>query len=108
MAWKTAGLEPITLHEARHTFASLMIAAGVNAKALATYMGHASARLRSIAMTISCRATRSAPQANPLFTRNSALSERRRNRTFQAWGCHALPVLKTGWATRPMPLHDRV
>ena len=31
----------ITLHEARHTFASLMIAAGVNAKALSTYMGHA-------------------------------------------------------------------
>ena len=30
--WKAAGLEPITLHEARHTFASLMIAAGVNAK----------------------------------------------------------------------------
>jgi integrase len=26
----------------RHTFASLMIAAGVNAKALSTYMGHAS------------------------------------------------------------------
>ena len=40
-AWKTAELEPITLHEARHTFASLMIAAGVNAKALSTYMGHA-------------------------------------------------------------------
>jgi integrase len=39
-AWK--GLEPITLHEARHTYASLMIAAGVNAKALSTYMGHAS------------------------------------------------------------------
>ncbi len=38
-AWRRAGLEPITLHEARHTFASLMIAAGVNAKALATYMG---------------------------------------------------------------------
>ena len=42
-AWKTMNakreeqklnpLEPITLHEARHTFASLMIAAGVNAKA---------------------------------------------------------------------------
>mgnify|MGYP001226974761 CR=1 FL=1 len=31
----------ITLHECRHTFASLMIAAGVNAKALSTYMGHA-------------------------------------------------------------------
>jgi integrase len=35
-------LEPISLHECRHTFASLMIAAGVNAKALATYMGHSS------------------------------------------------------------------
>jgi len=41
-AWRRAGLEVITLHEGRHTFASLMIAAGVNAKALATYMGHAS------------------------------------------------------------------
>jgi len=40
-AWIRAGLEPIGLHEARHTFASLMIAAGVNAKALSTYMGHA-------------------------------------------------------------------
>jgi integrase len=40
-AWKDAGLESITLHEARHTFASLMIAAGVNAKALSTYVGHA-------------------------------------------------------------------
>ncbi len=35
-------LVPIGLHEARHTFASLMIAAGVNAKALSTYMGHSS------------------------------------------------------------------
>jgi integrase len=40
--WERAGLHPITPHEARHTFASLMIAAGVNAKALSTYMGHAS------------------------------------------------------------------
>jgi integrase len=39
--WKAAGLEPISLHECRHTFASLMIAAGVNAKALSTFMGHA-------------------------------------------------------------------
>jgi integrase len=38
----TQGLEPIGLHEARHTYASLMIAAGVNAKALAVYMGHSS------------------------------------------------------------------
>jgi len=41
-AWKAAGLTPIGMHESRHTFASLMIAAGVNPKALATYMGHAS------------------------------------------------------------------
>jgi integrase len=41
-AWKRAGLEPIGLHEARHTFASVLIAAGVNAKAITTYMGHAS------------------------------------------------------------------
>lgn len=32
----------IALHECRYTFASLMIAAGVNAKALSAYMGHAS------------------------------------------------------------------
>ena len=36
-----SGLRRITLHECRHTFASLMIAAGVNAKALSAYMGHA-------------------------------------------------------------------
>lgn len=41
-AWKDAGLERLTLHEARHCYASYMIAAGVNAKALSTYMGHAS------------------------------------------------------------------
>jgi len=37
-----AGFVPITLHECRHTFASLMIDAGVNAKALSSYMGHSS------------------------------------------------------------------
>ena len=51
-AWKAANtrratpehplLEPIGLHECQDTFASLMIAAGVNAKALLIYMGHAS------------------------------------------------------------------
>jgi integrase len=41
-AWLAAGLAPIGLHECRHTFASLMIAAGVNAKALSAYMGHSS------------------------------------------------------------------
>lgn len=41
-AWLKSSLQAITLHEARHTFASLMIAAGVNAKALSSYMGHSS------------------------------------------------------------------
>ncbi len=40
--WDAAELEPIGLHDCRHTFASLMIAAGVNAKALSTFMGHSS------------------------------------------------------------------
>jgi integrase len=39
-AWSAAGLERLTPHAGRHTFASLMIAAGVNAKALSTFMGH--------------------------------------------------------------------
>jgi integrase len=41
-AWAGAGLAGLTLHECRHTCASMMIAAGVNAKALTTYMGHGS------------------------------------------------------------------
>jgi integrase len=40
-----AGVEPVTLHECRHGYASLMIAAGVNIKALATFMGHANIRV---------------------------------------------------------------
>jgi len=39
-AWKKANLEPITLHECRHTFASLLIDSGANPKAIQTYMGH--------------------------------------------------------------------
>lgn len=41
-AWEAAGLEPITLHQCRHTCASFMIAAGANAKALSVVLGHAS------------------------------------------------------------------
>jgi integrase len=40
-AWEKAKLTRIALHECRHTFASLTIAAGVNPKALQTYLGHA-------------------------------------------------------------------
>jgi integrase len=34
-------LQPITIHECRHTFASLLIDAGVNPKAIQEFMGHA-------------------------------------------------------------------
>jgi hypothetical protein len=55
-AWKRANekaeeeerderLQSSGLHECRHTFASLMIAAGVNVKAISTYMGHASVKI---------------------------------------------------------------
>jgi integrase len=40
--FREADLEPIGLHECRHSYAAFMVAAGVNAKALSTYMGHSS------------------------------------------------------------------
>jgi integrase len=40
-AWAMAKLERITLHECRHTFASLLIAAGENPKAVQEFLGHA-------------------------------------------------------------------
>ena len=40
-----AEVEPPTLHECRHGYAALMIAAGVNVKALSTFMGHANIRI---------------------------------------------------------------
>jgi integrase len=45
-AWEKAGLaERLRLHQARHTYASFMIAAGVNAKALSVFMGHSSIKV---------------------------------------------------------------
>ena len=35
-----AGLKRVTLHACRQLYASMSIAAGVNARALCTYMGH--------------------------------------------------------------------
>ena len=40
--WAKEGLGHLGYHECRHTYASLMIAAGVNAKTLSIYMGHSS------------------------------------------------------------------
>jgi integrase len=39
--WKDADLVPLTMHEGRHTFASICIDAGLNIKTISTYMGHA-------------------------------------------------------------------
>jgi integrase len=44
-AWDRAGLTRITFHEGRHTFASLMSAAGVELKALSDWMGHGSIQI---------------------------------------------------------------
>jgi integrase len=44
-AWKAAKLTRLTPHDCRHSYASLMIAAGVNAKSLSTYMGHSSIQI---------------------------------------------------------------
>ena len=41
-AWSEHGLTPLQFHEARHTFASIAIEAGLNAKTISEYMGHAS------------------------------------------------------------------
>lgn len=41
-AREKAKLDGVGLHEARHTAASVMIAAGVNVKALSEFLGHAS------------------------------------------------------------------
>ena len=43
-AWAAAGLQPLTPHEARHTCASYLIAAGLNAKQVQTYIGHSDVR----------------------------------------------------------------
>ena len=43
-AWKEAGLEPITPHEARHCAISYFIAAGLDWKQISTWAGHGDVR----------------------------------------------------------------
>jgi integrase len=40
--WAAAALEPITLHECRHTYASFLMAAGYTLRELMEHMGHSS------------------------------------------------------------------
>ncbi len=44
-AWAAAGLDRITLHECRHSFASIALAAGVNIGAVSEALGHASVKI---------------------------------------------------------------
>lgn len=44
-AWQARSVGRLRLHQARHTYASFMIAAGVNAKALSSFMGHSSVKV---------------------------------------------------------------
>jgi integrase len=44
-AWKAAGLDPITPHECRHTFGSMLAAAGVDVNERQRQMGHASSAM---------------------------------------------------------------
>lgn len=43
--WEAAGLQPIRLHEARHTFASWALPAGVELATLSKLMGHATVQI---------------------------------------------------------------
>ena len=43
-AWKAAGLEPLTLHEARHCAICYFIAAGLDWKQISTWAGHGDVR----------------------------------------------------------------
>jgi integrase len=40
--WRRLGLEQYSLHEARHSYVTFLLAAGVPIKAVSTYAGHAS------------------------------------------------------------------
>ena len=40
--WAAAGLEAITLHECRHTYANFLMAAGYTLRELMEYLGHSS------------------------------------------------------------------
>jgi hypothetical protein len=44
-AWKAAGVEPITLHEARHCAISFFIASGLDLKQVSTWAGHSDIRV---------------------------------------------------------------
>jgi Phage integrase family len=52
------GMERLTLNDARHTYTSLIIAAGVNAQAVSTLMGHVNIGITSTSAATCCAAQR--------------------------------------------------
>ena len=70
-AWGTD--DPITLHEARHTYASLMIAAGVSPKELCEWMGTPRSRRHSTATATCSR------RVAPPVPKSSTVSWRRQD-----------------------------
>lgn len=45
LAWEAAGLEPTTLHRARHCAASFLVASGLDVTTVREYLGHADSRI---------------------------------------------------------------
>ena len=103
-AWKTAELDPIGLHAARHTAASLMIAAGVNVKALST-SSWATRRSRSRSTaTGTCCPARSPRRARCSTPTSAELADGRGGRRVEVPANERFPSgLENRWAcNRPV------
>ena len=72
--WAAAGLEPITLHECRNTYASFLMAAGYTLRELMEYMGHSSlqATERSVKLLPALDESDPAERLNAFLRRRAA------------------------------------
>jgi len=87
-AWQRAGLKPIGLHEARHTFASYLIAAGLNAKPLRRSSGIRRSLPRSTSMATCSLATRTRPATGSTHCSAPACRPADFVRTCYTWARH--------------------
>ena len=62
--------------------------------------------LGGLERTIAPRRPTTQASRDPSEHVRNGLTERRRSRTDRAWGYHTAQVLKTRWATGPMPLRQ--
>jgi integrase len=81
-AWKRAGLRQIGLHEARHTFASVLIAAGVMRRRSRRTWAMRRSRRRTTSTANSCRARSRRPRRS---STRSSREPRRLNRRVLHW-----------------------